>query len=477
MGKKKKVTIGYWYLFGIHMGISRGPVDEMVEIKVGDRSAWQGSVTQSGSIYINAPDLFGGEKKEGGVQGTFDVMMGEPTQVAAPRLVNMLGGPLPGYRRMFTGFFDGRIAAMNPYPKKWGFRVRRALMGWENDTPWYPEKAVIWLADNSIRAMNAAHIVYECLTNKEWGRGIPPVFIDEAAFRNVADTLFDEKFGLCLKWARRDDIRTFIQSVIDHVGASVFTDRGTGLITMKLIRGDYIADTLPVYTTENGLIEITENTVAASPSTINQIIVDYVDPVTNETRQVRSHSIAAIQANEGGINSMTKKYSGIPTGQLALRVAQRDLRALSFPLRRFRLVFDRRAWRINPGDVFRIKNPARGLADIVLRAGRVEDGTLTNGRITITAVQDIFSFPLSSFTGVEPPRWQPPATQAELKRHRIIEIPYTTLARYTNTADFNVIGFDAGYLGTLVEKPTPLSTNYDVAVRSGPPDPEDWPED
>src|SRR5690606_34718934 len=146
-----------------HMGIGRGPVDEIVQIDVGDRTAWSGSMTTSGQYFIDAPDLFGGEKKEGGIQGTFDLMMGEDDQEAAAGLVNMLGGPLPGYRQMCTAFFDGLISAMNPYPKKWSFRVRRALKGWEDDTPWYPEKAVVSLAEGAIKAMNPAHIIYECL--------------------------------------------------------------------------------------------------------------------------------------------------------------------------------------------------------------------------------------------------------------------------------------------------------------------------
>ncbi len=33
------VTVGFRYLFGIHMGLSRGPVDEIVEIKVGEKVA------------------------------------------------------------------------------------------------------------------------------------------------------------------------------------------------------------------------------------------------------------------------------------------------------------------------------------------------------------------------------------------------------------------------------------------------------
>ena len=130
--------VGYWYSFGIHMGIGRGPINEVVEIRVGDKTVSTTSMTASGTYSINAPEAFGGEKAEGGVVGSFQMLMGEDTQVAPASLKAMLSRvKLPGFRRMATAFFDGRIAAINPYPKPWTFRVRRTDKGWDGDV-WYP---------------------------------------------------------------------------------------------------------------------------------------------------------------------------------------------------------------------------------------------------------------------------------------------------------------------------------------------------
>src|SRR5690554_3260798 len=374
------------------MGLCRGPVDEIVEVRVGDRTAWQGSIKKSMSMWINKPKLFGGEKKEGGIQGNMEVMMGEPTQTipassssaALNGLLNQANGTelanpaairatlgngaLPGFRGVCTVYYDGWLSAMNPYPKKWTFRVRRALKGWQGGTPWYPEKAKILLAGGQIHAMNPAHIIYECVTNREWGRGMPAEFIDEVSFRNVADTLYSEGFGLCLRWSRQDGIDTFINHVINHVGGAIYTNRMTGLLELRLIRKDYIPDQLPRYTTENGLLHITENTVGTQSNLPNQVLVSWLNPITNEEGSVRVQSLAGIQAARGAINTLTKNYPGIPTADLALRAAERDLLASCLNLRRFSLVFDRRGYNITPGSVFRIANPARGLADIILRA-------------------------------------------------------------------------------------------------------------
>lgn len=44
MGKGKNVTIGYSYFLGLHMGLCRGTIDSLLEIKVGDRTAWSGDL-------------------------------------------------------------------------------------------------------------------------------------------------------------------------------------------------------------------------------------------------------------------------------------------------------------------------------------------------------------------------------------------------------------------------------------------------
>ena len=69
-GKSSSVTVGYWYSMGLHMGIGRGPIDSLCEIRVGDRTAWSGltdftsPIETSSSLYIDAANLFGGEKQD-----------------------------------------------------------------------------------------------------------------------------------------------------------------------------------------------------------------------------------------------------------------------------------------------------------------------------------------------------------------------------------------------------------------------------
>lgn len=148
MGSSKKQTVGYRYRLGMHMGICHGPVDSVREIRAGDRVAWTGNVTESSQISINAPELFGGDEREGGIVGATDVMMGEPTQGLNSYLLSKLGNPLPAFRGILSLVFRrGLITSNNPYVKAWQVRVRRILKGWHGGEAWYPEKAEVPLVE------------------------------------------------------------------------------------------------------------------------------------------------------------------------------------------------------------------------------------------------------------------------------------------------------------------------------------------
>jgi hypothetical protein len=144
MGSSKQVTVGYRYYMGLHFGICHGPVDEVQQITVGEREAWIGEQTASGAIGISAPELFGGDKREGGVEGVLDIQMGEPAQAANGYLAGLLGAGIPAFRGILSAVWrGGQVAANNPYVKPWAFRVKRIVQGWTGGTAWLAAKAPI----------------------------------------------------------------------------------------------------------------------------------------------------------------------------------------------------------------------------------------------------------------------------------------------------------------------------------------------
>lgn len=466
MGMGKSVVIGYKYYLGLHMGLGRGPVDELVEIQVGGKTAWSGSVTASGQITLDKPKLFGGDKKEGGIKGTLDVLMGEPTQTAPALLAGMLGGDVPGFRGMITLFYDGLVSAMNPYLKTWKVRVRRSTAGWDGGA-WYPEKAKVVLSSGAIHAMNPAHILYECLTNREWGGGMDRSRLDDASFRAAADQLYAEGFGLCLRWTRQDSVKEFAQTVLDHIGGNLYLSRFDGTFHLTLVRDDYDAASLPLFDEDSGLLGIDEDDNAATAGAANELIVKWHDPLKDEDRQWRERNLAAVQS-DGQVLSTSMDFPGLPTAGLAGRVAVRELRQRAGSLKRFKVRLDRKGYTIEPGQPFRIRSLKRGIDDLVVRAGRIEDGTLDSATITITAVQDVFGLPASSMASVQPSGWEPPdRTPTAITVRRLAERTWRDLARTTDPANLQLIDATACYLSALAVKPTALSLGYALETRVG----------
>lgn len=525
MGKDSSPVVGFKYFMGLHMGVCRGPVDSFVEIRVGDRKAWPlpwreliaggtvyttvitpGSgentgtdfvtvveswteptytdhdaddpVTASSTVQIRAAELFGGEKREGGIEGPLGIMMGGPTQGVNAALSAMLGGGLvPAFRGVLTLFFDGLVSAMNPYPKPWKFRVRRALKGWDDDAPFYPGTAIVNLTVNQplvaggpnvaqpIFAMNGAHIIWECITNKEWGRGLSAAFLNEAKFTAAADTLFAEGFGLCFPWARSENVDAFVQIVLDHIGAVLYVSKSTGLIELDLIRADYVLSALPVFTTRTGILEIQDDDANTAINLINEVIVTFVDPLSvGQKRQTRVQNIASMQAS-GSVLSKPVHYLGVPTLALANRLAQRDLRVQGTPLRRFTLTFDRKAYTLAPGAVFKFSDTRRSILEMVMRVGGVVDD-LSSDVITVTAVQDVFGLPSVSYITGQSAGGLPSTEPIDPVYGLVDEANYIDIKRTLSAAEFSALSGDESFLLMLGARPSAYSPSFQMYTGS-----------
>lgn len=154
-GKSKSTTVGYHYRPAFHVGLVGRQIDAFLEYRAADKTAWAGELTASGRIQIDAPDLFGGEKDQGGIVGPVDVMFGEPDQMPNPYLVEVFGSQTAAWRGMTTlAFCGGRLGAMNPYQQKSAYKIRKIKAGWDgdwgDDPCWYPEKAEIPLLDGAV---------------------------------------------------------------------------------------------------------------------------------------------------------------------------------------------------------------------------------------------------------------------------------------------------------------------------------------
>lgn len=463
MGVKKPITVGYWYLLGIHFGLCQGPVDSIPEIRAGGRTAWSGDQTISGRITIDALNLWGGEKAEGGIAGAMDIMMGEPTQVPNDYLASVQSGPQPAYRGVTTAVFrQGRIGAFNYYPKPIGFRVQRALKGWDGAT-WYPETAVIQLP-GGIKAMNPAHMLYQSVTDQRWGQGEPRSLINDASFRAAADILFAEGFGLNMRYSPDQPIEQFQQSVIDHIAGAMTQSRADGLYYLDLMRQVDIL-TLPIIGEDDVRELVYEPSTLVN--TINSLRVRWRDPLTNSDKITTPVQALGNITSQGAMVSDTRDYFGIGTEDLALRVAFRDMQASSLPLSRLRLTTNRKLWSRRPGQAIRLQLPTEGIVDVAYRIGEIDFGDHEDGRIRVSLIQDVFSLSASVYARPQATLFAPPdPTPFVSPNRRVDEANYRAVTQILSASDLSVLPPDAGFLLAAATRPAGLPINYILATSS-----------
>jgi hypothetical protein len=319
-----------------------------------------------------------------------------------------------------------------------------------------------------IHMMNPAHIIYECATNNIWGRGLPRSLIDDDSFRAAADKLYDEGFGLCMRWNRDSDIDQFVQLIVNHIGGGIFISRQTGLLTIRLLRDNYDASLLKVWTFENGLLDIVEDQASSSDTLYNEIIVEYNDPVADKIGSVRLQNLASFQSL-GTLVSQTVQYHGAATASMALRLAQRDLELNSSQLRRMTLKFSRAAWTIGPTDVIKISVPSRGIDTMILRVGQVDEEPITGEVVTIKAVQDVFGLPETTIVDPQETLWVPPDRTARVVTDRLLtEMTYYDLA--ANIPPSQLLDFTSntnqGFMKMYARQPSGSSIEYELQTHT-----------
>lgn len=472
-GSSKKSTVGYQYFLGMQLTFCHGIVSRLNQIIVGERPAWSGALEYTGtsevSISVNAPDLFGGKKKEGGVQGKVDVCFGAADQQPNAYLQQALffgGVTIPDYVPAFRGVTSlvlnqCYVAAGSPYPKPWWANLTRFP-----GEDWYPTTANITTGsgiDAADGSANGAHIVRETLLNEDWGLGYPVESIDDDSFRAVALTLYTEKFGLSYVLSGQGSVEDFLQEVISTVNGVIFTDRRTGKFILKLIRDDYIIGELLSFGPDN-ILEYTSFQRPQPAEMINEISIVYKRKEDYSDSASTFQDLASV-VTQGAIISQTKQYPGIDSDEIAALVGMRELKQNSTPLAQVVFTANRQAWNLNPGEAFIFTWPERGIEQLIMRAMKIEYGELQDGRITITAIEDIFGLPDASYIVPQDPIWEDPVgdpTPLNPNDVEPIEIPHYLLAVNLDPGDYSAILEDSSFLIFMAQYPAISGPSYQL---------------
>ena len=454
-GKSGGGITGYKYYIGMHLALCHGPIDELQMITVGEREAWSGN-SSGGQISIDAPELFGGDDREGGVSGEVDVLMGNPSQAKNDYLQAQYGSTVPAYRGIVSLILRQCYIGNNPYLKNWAFRLKRTDTLTTGTAQWYPSRANINDGD-----LNPAHIVRECLTNSSWGVGYPASQIDDAAFQSAADALYTEAFGLSLMWSKQEPLDTFIQRIMDHIDGRLYVDPATGLFTLTLIRDDYDPAALDLFD-ESNTLTLDSFERRGWGETVNEISVVYRDRDDNTDKTITVHDIGNIQI-QGGVVTQTVQYPGISNADLAARVALRDLRAAASPLSRLRITVNRAGWDLGRGDPFKFSWAKLGINTAVYRVINIDTGELTDGRIAIDAIEDVFALPDTSYVAPQPSGWVSPNNPpAAAPYQQLMEAGYWDVQMNVSPADIAQMSPEFGFVISQAVRPSEDTFSYQI---------------
>lgn len=452
MFSSQRAIVGFRYYLGVQMALCRGPGCVLRRVWIGDDEVWSGTVGSDGGTFdIDKPDLFGGETNgSGGVMARCDFYTGSDSQPVNAYLddanrqrITSAATPIaPTYtgtcyivaRWLPTdtvyGSHDGCYLGNATTIKPWSFELQRlpALFPGQTGTQ---NRVGDWDA-------NPVNVVYELLTNTEWGYGEAAADIDAVNFKAAADTLRTEGCGFSMIQDRPVKAREFLAELQRQMDGIVFRDQETGKWQIRLARADYTLGTLPVLN-ESNVVSVTEFVRGSWEDTTNQIQVQ----LTKRADDYReTYALAQDMANamiRGGGSPATANvsdgqanYPGVMDSTLGSNLAWRDLRAQSYPLARMKLEVNRSVWDVKLGDVFRLSWSVLGIVDMPVRVSRISLGLLESNKITLNVVQDVFAFAAAAYADVPASNWTSPTPVLEAypsNRQIAMEAPRALVVR------------------------------------------------
>lgn len=325
--------------------------------------------------------------------------------------------------------------------------------------------------NNAATAVNAdinpAHIIRECLTNQVWGIGVAESNIDDASFKNTADTLYSEKMGMSIKWTDSTSINEFVDNIKEHINAQLYLDRVTNKWKLYLIRDDYnVADLISLDESKIKNLDFERRTLAEC---INSVTVTYWDRERAKDSTVTVQDIARI-AQQGGVISQAVDYKGFTNSDLASRIALRDLKTLSSTLASVSFDVDEsfsESW--HEGMPFKLSDKSYGLSESVMRIRTIKRGDGINNTVYVEAIEDSFSSPMQSVVEYTPPITSGDST-AKNADAIAFEVPYIELVEQygQDEVDAKLANYpDLGYVGMAAIRPNNQHINASLYVDAG----------
>lgn len=324
---------------------------------------------------------------------------------------------------------------------------------WLSDTPVNDNRGGLSLKvwKGGLIAMNPAHALYYVRTDSEKGRE-PRDNINDDSLRAAADQLYSEGFGLCWHYDPATDTPDeFEQRICRIIGGSFERSLVNGQWYLDLARGDYALDELPIIG-DDDILDFKE-LPSSLDRAVNSISVRYFDPEKKETIITPAVRALGLVRQFGEIHE-TLDFPEIPTASLAIRVAEREVRARVTPTRTFDITTTPRLKALRRNQYVRLQSAKRRIADMVCILGEKQNGTLKSGALRLKITQDVYSLPDSSYIEVEEGvDTRPPQVPVPIEHARVFEAPWVDVCANLQRAELEALPDHVGYLLGVAARP------------------------
>lgn len=394
----QRVTTGFRYHIGIQSALCRGEVDELLKVWIGDDLVgdYTGApITHGDTFTINEPDLFGGEDLgNGGVVGTLEFFAGTATQAVSTYLSDFqqVGAfnKTPAYRGTcyIAPATDPVYVGNSTQIKAWKYELSRIPNG----------LALSGSGKVNTYDANPMNVLYEILTDLDWGLAIDPTQIDTTSLAAAGATLATEGNGFSYLQTSPIEAFELIALIEEQVDGILSFNQLESKFQFTLARADYVLANIPHFDDTNilkfdsfarGSWEQTANFVRAR--------FNHRDDEYKGTFGLAIDS-ANIRIQDGAVIVATKSYPGVKNPDLASNLASRDLRTLSTPMGKASFEVDTASgYLLQPGQAIAITNEELGINEVAFRVIQIDYGELTDNKIKLEVVEDVFYYLAASF--------------------------------------------------------------------------------
>jgi len=351
-----------------------------------DTSAGYAAVSESFALAVNRPELFGGEKKGGGIIGRIAYLdgVGDPEPEALTFLESRQGGESPHYLGVCSlVIMNTELGTNTATLSPWGFD-----MGGYFNKLGVPDT---WVIVN--QGANAACFLYECLVNEEWGRGEDPNNVDKDTFVEVAETLHNEGIGCHFVWSESETIATIMDKVLQDIfGFWIQDPYSGGKISLKLLRAysGAISDLRVLKP-----LKVVKGKARAANEGANQVIVNYKvhRNYEDESASYTVTSTTSLQLSEGILKTKTIDLPTIGDETSAALIANMHLMVESFPLATYTIDVDEFDDQLVPGEFVSYTHSLAGVTKTKIH--RVLATDIKNNRATVTIIEDMYSYAMA----------------------------------------------------------------------------------